>query len=378
MKKLLYIDHSFHNKTKSAQFLCDILRTAYEMEVCDFDPYSQDPECVFEQFKGKHFDVLVLFQIMPDLVRLKANVSYDHAALFPMFDGSGGLEDQAWEPYRDFNIINFSKTLHERLLGLGFSSYYIQYFPKPYKDFKYGSPTHVYFWQRVTSLNLSLVEKLLKNIVYDKIHLHKVLDPGHSFKAPSPQVASKIEISDWYETRDEMLKDIESCGIYIAPRPYEGIGMSFLEAMAMGRCVIAPDNPTMNEYIIHGENGLLYDFYSPHSIKETAQIEKIQQNAYKYIQCGYEKWEVDKYKILTWLETPVHISSSKTIKKKYYLKVKSYYLFCFIPFIVIKDVSLKKRYYDLFGSIRLLRCKLGEKGIKFYLFGLIPIWKIRY
>ena len=51
---------------------------------------------------------------------------------------------------------------------------------------------------------------------------------------------------------------LRRAGIYFAPRLYEGIGISFLEAMAMGKAVVAPDNPTMNEYVTHNVNGFLY------------------------------------------------------------------------------------------------------------------------
>ena len=34
--------------------------------------------------------------------------------------------------------------------------------------------------------------------------------------------------------------------------------MAFLEAMAMGKCVVANDDATMNEYIKDGENGILF------------------------------------------------------------------------------------------------------------------------
>ena len=36
-KRLLYIDHSFHNKTKSAEFLKELLQETYEIEFCEFD-----------------------------------------------------------------------------------------------------------------------------------------------------------------------------------------------------------------------------------------------------------------------------------------------------------------------------------------------------
>ena len=50
--------------------------------------------------------------------------------------------------------------------------------------------------------------------------------------------------------------------VYFAPRLEEGIGQTFLEAIRWGRCVVAADNRTINEYIIHGVNGLLYDTLS--------------------------------------------------------------------------------------------------------------------
>ena len=34
--------------------------------------------------------------------------------------------------------------------------------------------------------------------------------------------------------------------------------MAFLEAMAMGMCVVAENQPTANEYILSGQNGILY------------------------------------------------------------------------------------------------------------------------
>lgn len=375
-KKLLYIDHSFHNKTKSAQFIKEILAEAYDIEICDFDPYDKSPEQVFESLEQREFDVLVLFQVMPNLNKLNAHVHYKHAVFFPMYDGIGEMSDENWEAFRNFNIINFSSTLHKRLQELGMSTYYIQYFPKPFNKFDKGNPSHIYFWQRVSSLNLTLVEKLLKHFPIQKLHLHKVLDPGNIFKEPSMYLASKLEISEWYNTREEMLKDMETCAIYIAPRPYEGIGMGFLEAMAMGRCVIAPNNPTHNEYITDGQNGLLYDYYSPQPIRNTINIAKIQENAYEYIQQGYRQWEENKYKILEWLEAPLHLSKPK--RKRKYLNIKCYYLFCLIPIMVVKDRTFKKRYYDLFGFIRLLKSKRKLTGIKYYLFGLIPLWQIKY
>ena len=63
--------------------------------------------------------------------------------------------------------------------------------------------------------------------------------------------------------RADYLARLASCGVVLAPRRKEGIGMAFLEAMAMGKCVVAHDDATMNEYIVDGESGLLVDFDRP-------------------------------------------------------------------------------------------------------------------
>jgi glycosyltransferase involved in cell wall biosynthesis len=69
---------------------------------------------------------------------------------------------------------------------------------------------------------------------------------------------------------------IKQAGIYIAPRKLEGIGISFLETMVMGKAVIAQDAPTMNEYIENGINVYLVDFNKPEPI-DLSNIEWVQK-----------------------------------------------------------------------------------------------------
>ena len=76
--------------------------------------------------------------------------------------------------------------------------------------------------------------------------------------------------------------------------------MSFLEAMAMGRAVIAPNQATMNEYIKDGENGYLYDLGNPEPLM-LKDVRKVQKNCRNYIKTGYARWQKDQDKILTWI-----------------------------------------------------------------------------
>jgi glycosyltransferase involved in cell wall biosynthesis len=74
-----------------------------------------------------------------------------------------------------------------------------------------------------------------------------------------------------WEKREDYLRLLAQFNIYLAPRRHEGIGMAYLEAMAMGMCVVAENQPTANEYILSGENGILYGgnearLYAPRAV----------------------------------------------------------------------------------------------------------------
>ena len=94
-----------------------------------------------------------------------------------------------------------------------------------------------------------------------------------------------------------MTEVLSSCNIYIAPRELEGIGLSFLEAMAMGKVIIASNNPTMNEYIIHNQNGYLYDIINPQPI-DFYNFENIKKVTLKFVKNGNFYWENNKKNII--------------------------------------------------------------------------------
>lgn len=314
---MLYIRHSFHSKTKSNDFLIEILKEYYDITVYDIDPYTQDDEIMLKQIPIKDVDVLLLFQLPISGDLLKKYINFKKGVFFPMYDGAPSRNDQIWLSWKDFNIINFSKTLHNELLQMGFSSFYIQYFPKPIDNINnFGEINSVFFWQRITNLNIKIFKDIFKVLNIKKVHLHKAIDPTHKFVEPTENDKYEIEYSSWYENKNEMLNDIKKSALYVAPRLYEGIGMSFLEAMAMGRCVISPNNPTMNEYIEDGVTGILYDFNIP-KIYKKFDIRQIQMNTYKYICEGYKKFEIEKHNIISFINSPTIVNLEKIKKIKF-------------------------------------------------------------
>jgi len=352
MKKLLYIGHEYHNKTKSTGFLVEILKTAFEVDMISLSPYDDTSriEKTLSQYKND-YDALILFQLFIDPQLIKKHIKYKHAALFPMYDGSPSLNSPEWLNYKDFNIINFSSTLHEGLTKMGLSSYYIQYFPKPANFNRKGDPSRAFFWQRLTDLNLDYVAPILQRLNVKKVHVHKVIDPLHTFVEPK-DTTFEIEYSTWYEKKEDILKDIEKAAYYVAPRFFEGIGMSFLEAMAMGRCVIAPNNPTMNEYIKDGITGILYD--NPQREIVDFNLEEIQNNTINYIKEGFSAWEKNKAKILDQIEMPVKTDLNKALKWKFASDVAlKFYIFKIIPLWKIKKFPNRDIHY-LFGFIPLI------------------------
>lgn len=350
-KSLLYIGHSYHNKTKSTCFLKDLLETKYQLTVLDFNP-ANEPYDKLNGVKGQFFDVVVLFQIAPDLNRLKHFLRTKQWVFFPMYDAVENATFDFWFSFKEAKIINFSKTLHEKIKSFGLDTSYIQYFPQSIEKKEPSQKDTIYFWQRVSSIQLALVEKLFSKIKLKKIFLHKALDPSHHFEAPSQALQGKIEASSWYNTKEEMLRILQKASIYMAPRPTEGIGMSFLEAMAMGLCVVANNKPTMNEYIEHKKTGILYDLENPEPLEEFDALE-IGKNAQNYIKQGYLQWEKEKFNILKWIDEPVQIDVLqlnnqfdvltcklfffieifRILRTPYSIKIN---LFKFIPFLTIK------------------------------------------
>lgn len=348
-KKLVFIGHIYHKKTNSANFFLELLKSKYEVYHMIYDSKTKKISGDEAAYSEK-FTVLVLYQEPAPVKLLKKKFDFEYGVYVPMYDGTGEASDQFWLGYKEFNIINFSRTLHKRLFNMGLSTHYIQYFPPNAPSMIRGKDDKAFFWQRRDNINIHTVCSLLEQTPVKKIHIHKAVDPGHHYIEPT-KIQKKIyefSYSSWYEKKEDMVKDIEDAGVYIAPREYEGIGMSFLEAMAMGKCVIAPDHPTLNEYIVHGVNGYLYDLNNVKPIEEL-EIKKIQKNAYAFICKGYQQWNKRKYYILKWLEEDPKIDK-KRLKQMY------------------KGKQMTGRHY-LAGKILLI----AQDGETFRLFGIFKI-----
>ncbi len=299
-----YIDHSYHKITGSTRFFIDLLSAAFRVDVYWDESWNGGPPADLAKIADGDYDVIVFFQTMypPYLLDILncANIIY-----IPMYDNARAMDDSFWLRFRDMvRFICFSSSLHERLSGLGLQSKYIQYFIQPHKGPGITDFTSLrgFFWQRQHDVTWKEVGRLIKKTRFSRFYLHGAVDPGFEFYSPSKKETRKYNISTsaWFQSKKDFTGVLRDCNVFFASRCYEGIGMSFIEAMTMGQCVVAPNSPTMNEYIVNGETGLLYDIDSMKAL-DFSNAASMGRRAREYCAEGFLRWNRDKDSLLDFI-----------------------------------------------------------------------------
>ncbi len=309
--KLAFIDHSFHRKSMATYFLLDLLKKYYEVTVFWDESWKGGPKVDIEDIAGQNYHTVIIFQQTHFSDKELKKIYDKNVILYPMFDDSREFSDKFWEKFRQVKIINFSKMFHTKLEGLGLRTKYFQYFPPPLvlsgRKAKHSELSGL-FWQRTDKITWNHIRELIKNADFKKIHIHAAVDPPGNYPLilPSDEEKKKynVTVSEWFSNKEDYYKLLNEATVFFAPRLHEGIGMSFLEAMRLGKCVVVPNNPTMNEYIVHGKTGLKYDPENPAPL-DFSKVDEIGRNALKYIEEGYMKWKNSEKEIIRFIREPI-------------------------------------------------------------------------
>lgn len=241
--------------------------------------------------------LLVLFQ----LEHLAAWASHFCPVLvFPMHDLTRLTPDAYLASLRGVEWISFSRTLHQRLAGLGLSSRYLQYAPDPagFPQVSWAQAPSAYFWERMPGeLDDRAVREILQGVGVDQLEVRRL---GDALFSSVDQEKRKWVEGAWLG-REEYLRSLAAFNVFVAPRRHEGIGMAFLEAMAMGMCVVAENHPTANEYIVSGQNGILYGgdrakLYKPRRV-DSVELARMGGEARETIRRIHEEWLAKKSEI---------------------------------------------------------------------------------
>lgn len=297
--KIAFIGHGYHKKTASPRFFLDLISPYCSIDYYWDDTYIDGETVDLDKIAQMGYKKVIIWQMVQFL---QITIKYPNIEWYsiPMLDAVMSANDLDFAN-KKITYISFSKVLHNKLTNLGCTSHYFQYFLNPF-DFEANTSKELkgFFWERTDKLTFNnTIEKIVKVKDFDEFNYHNCIDPGSSEINDPKKLKKKyknITISNWFEDKQSFEEYLSKYTVYFAPRLFEGIGFSFLEAMAMGQCVIAPNNATMNEYIEDGHNGLLYNPDSPKKV-DLSMVNSIRKNARDSCIKGYYTWMLEKEKI---------------------------------------------------------------------------------
>ena len=288
-----FLTHPHHRHTQTFEWLKEAIgrpvRTLYG-----------DPETLRAYLPSLQTNppkLLILFQ----LEHLAAWAScFCPVLVFPMHDLTRMTPDAYLASLRNVEWISFSRALHQRLAGLGLSSRYLQYAPDPeaFPEVSWEHGPRAYFWERLPEdLSVQAAGEILRSLDVENLEVRQTKDP---LLTSREQGQENYGVQSW-RPREDYLRSLAGFNVYVASRRHEGIGMAFLEAMAMGMCVVAENQPTANEYILSGQNGILYGgdqekIYPPRRV-ESAEMARMGREARETIRRIHEMWLAKKVEI---------------------------------------------------------------------------------
>ena len=297
--KVAFLANSFHlHTTKSADFFIDFLRSCFGT-VCII-PHKE----AWAELPRSKWDLVIAWQHRYSPKELES-FGADRVVLVPMFDDTP-LSETFWKPYKNFKILCFSSTLARTLSSYGLSTWGVRYFPDPHKlpPATRNQGLRGFFWPRTRAVSWPVVKQLIGGTRFESMHIHWTPEIHQNVPVPFDEKKENLEVSTWFPDPETYYSVLSRSSVFFASRVAEGIGMSFLEAMAMGLCVVAPDAPTMNEYIRHGRNGLLYDPAVPEPL-DFSRAADLGAGARLSCERGREDWQKSLESVARFLEEPL-------------------------------------------------------------------------
>lgn len=305
--RLAFVDHSFHQKTKSSDFFVELLEQSFEVVRVWDEAWQEGAHATAAQITELRVDAVVMWQAkLPEteIRQIRVPITW-----VPMFDQSQGLawgSGEATQVRRQgLKVIAFCKAIAENLAKHGVDVLPVRYYIEPSATpiTELSSPS-VFLWQRA-EIGFDQVKALFGHWPDVSFVVKVDPDPGTPPCEISAEDREKFRVTEieGFLPRDEYLELVGKCNIYVAPRSAEGIGLSFLEAMAKGMIVAAPDRPTMNEYIQHRRNGWLFSVQRPQPISP-CDLSAMSQATLKEVAEGVGQWHSQATGVASFIAKP--------------------------------------------------------------------------
>ena len=300
-----FYQHEYIFKTKSSDFFVQMLQEQGHI-VTIINSHSA------EEVNSESADLIILWH-SDHLIASKRLTSIPLICI-PMLDGSLDCTVSHYRRFSEVVYFCFSEVHHNFIALAGLRSFYLQYWPKMGKVNNQQNEKRIFFWERTPGqVNSKIVRELFRSndfsITVRSHHDPCYLPVDNRFIRDS----KRLSVSDNWYGHQEYLQLISEHGYFIAPREWEGIGLSFLEAMSVGCVVVARNNPTMSEYITNGINGYLYDSKYEIVLKN---FEEIRTNSIERLKKGNMEFERDFNRIF--------VDAFFEAREKRYLPKKSF------------------------------------------------------
>jgi len=217
----------------------------------------------------QHSGFPIIFSHLPPPPELLEN-SRARLVWLPMWDHARGYSQEWWDALpKSLRVVAFSNAVAQKARAAGLPTLRLRYFENPgtFEPARWNNDRVLMYWNRTGMIGPRFVKKLCAALKIDKMLFRAQIDrripEQAAYRLPARLGRTIVEELPGLMLRAEYLRVLEQANVFIAPRLYEGVGMTFLEALAQGCAVFGFDAPTMNEYITHGEDGYLLQPFLP-------------------------------------------------------------------------------------------------------------------
>ena len=303
--RILLVDHACHITTKSFDFFAALLRRRFEVETFYYD---QAYRVRIPADKVAWADVIVYLEFLPSRFRIAEPGK--HCVFVPMYDNEWGSKWQ-WRRIADSGmaVVSFCGRITEHARKCGVKHLRDVRFALPPSPAP-GNPRVAVLWDR-GQVGIDHIWTLFAPGDLDKLLLVRRPERDLAFE-PVPEDFRKAYHVELHESGflpdEEYHALLSEPGVYVAPRFKEGIGMTFLEALAAGKFVVAHQDATMDEVVEDGVNGRLVDMRNPGRI---TLPETPVETRLELARRRYERWKADSASILDFLSRSASLPPCK-------------------------------------------------------------------
>lgn len=310
-----FTGHIFHNRTQSSAFFINLIKQVYsQVDQIDFDTLENYD---YTSLVSTNYTHRIFWQSEEVLARTR-HLFRGRNILVPMYDAAMQRPLEYWHGFAGDLFVSFSAKLHNMLQGAGCDSVLVQYWPAPMgRVWTEDAPLSAFFWDRRpgSGYDATHILNACASLGIEKLHIHLAFDFGGDPANRRRQLRSyceeagidvELQFSEWYDSKADLQAAIHVHAVYFAARTHEGIGVSFLEAMAHGQIVIGPNNPTLNEYVANGINGYLFGPGHTIAREKAAFRESLPQMSVRALDAvreGHAQWLRDAERLVEILRT---------------------------------------------------------------------------